>query len=434
MRLPNSAFGRTVLLIGILLLINQCISYVSVAYYVIKPTQHQINHLIANQVRTLLISLQEENESTLERILHQHQQATGIRLLKQEQSELLGLHRAAYYASFSMMMSDELGGPAEVRISQGEQYLFWVKAPQAPDYWIRIPMNALDEAHFSPLVFYLFFIGILSVAGGWLFARQLHKPLKNLEKAALRAASGKSIKQVPEKGSSEVIAVTRAFNIMSTSIQQLEEDRSLLLAGVSHDLRTPLTRIRLATEMMVEEEEYLKEGIITDIEDMNGIIDQFMDYVRAGHPMDMKVIDINHLLGEVIIQEQFQQWEIETQLAQCPLPVLMNPVSLKRVLNNLIENAFRYSQGDIHIRSQLKDGNKIVCIQIMDCGPGIPPEQLSRVFEPFTRGDTARGSEGSGLGLAIVKRIVDVHGGSIKLQNRTDSSGLIASIHFPAHT
>ena len=142
-------------------------------------------------------------------------------------------------------MSALLGGPAEVRISQGDEYLFWIRPPQAPNFWVKIPLSGLEEENFSPLVLILMILGILSVAGGWLFVRQLNRPLKALQRAAEDVGRGNFSDPLTEEGTTEIVAETEAFNHMSKGIMQLEDDRNLLMAGISHDLRTPLTRIRL---------------------------------------------------------------------------------------------------------------------------------------------------------------------------------------------
>ena len=171
------------------------------------------------------------------------------------------------------------------------------------------------ENNLEFLTFYLSSIGFLSVLGGWLFARHLNRPLKALQQAAVKVGKGDFSTKLEEEGSTEVIEVTRAFNQMSRGIAALENDHRLLMAGVSHDLRTPLTRIRLATEMMSDQDEYLREGIIYDIEDMNGIIDQFIEYLGHHKREELSCEDINALVGEVVnceLKHQRSTWQGES--------------------------------------------------------------------------------------------------------------------------
>ncbi len=244
--LPRSAFGQTVLLIGVLLLINQVVSYISIAMYILQPNSQQINQLLAKQVRVVFIDV--EDSMLRPAMAEAFQRETGIGVHREKVALKLGLKDAVYYEFRSQEMSDLLGGPAEVRISQGDEYLFWIRPPQAPNWWVKIPLSGLEEENFSPLVLVLVILGVLSVAGGWLFVRQLNRPLKSLQYAAEQVGRGDFPEPLKEQGTTEIVSVTQAFNHMSKGIMQLEDDRNLLMAGISHDLRTPLTRIRLTKE------------------------------------------------------------------------------------------------------------------------------------------------------------------------------------------
>jgi two-component system osmolarity sensor histidine kinase EnvZ len=428
--LPQSAFGKTVFLIGFLLLINQLVSYFLVAVYVIQPSLQQTNHLIAKQIKVIFIDVGQQDRQFSEELTKRFQQATGIEVYSLAAAGQFGLDNSIYYQYFSDEMSRELGGPAEVRIEQDESFSFWVRPPQAPDYWIKIPLNGLNETDFSPLQIYILLIGFLSVAGGWWFARHLNRPLQSLQQAALRVGRGDIPEPLPEVGSTEIISVTRAFNHMASGIRQLEKDRALLMAGVSHDLRTPLTRIRLASEMVSEQDNWIRDGIVNDIEDMNAIIDQFIDYIRHHKEEALLEEDLNQLVSEQVGAERLQQRQIETDLAAHLPLVPMRRIAMKRVLTNLIENAIKYSEGPIEIHTGFEKGSKRLYVQVRDHGPGIPEQQMAKMFEPFTQGDSARGSAGSGLGLAIIKKIVDMHRGEITLHNHA-FGGLVATVFLP---
>lgn len=427
--LPKSAFARTVGLIAMLLLINQLVSYVMVSVYVVKPSIEQINQLVAKQVKTLFIT-EKSSRGDAEQLAVAYSQATGVRVFSNQAAVDNGLRQASTYGFLSQQMSDSLGGPAEVRISQGDDIYVWVKAPQATEFWIRIPLTGLHENDFSPLIFYLILIGILSVIGGVLFANWLNRPLKALEVAAKQVGRGEFPEKLAEQGSTEIIAVTRAFNQMSRGIKALEDDRALLMAGVSHDLRTPLTRIRLATEMLPKSEDYLAEGIIQDIEDMNDIIDQFIDYVRLAQQENTVKASLNDII-ETVAGNAPEHGEKQLHLALTEVPkVALRPLSIRRVVTNLVENAARYGNQNIWLSSGYDKRRQIIWFTVEDDGPGIPEDQQETLFQPFTQGDKARGGEGSGLGLAIIKRIVDRHLGSVKLHNR-QQGGLCARVELP---
>lgn len=427
---PRSAFGQTVFLIGFLLLINQLVSYFSVAFYVIKPSTQQISHLISRQVNLLLpVTTLTADEQVL--ISKHVQQITGSQLFSEEQAMLHGLGNASYYSYFSQQMSQELQIDAEVRISQTDNFVFWVRSAAAPDYWVRVPLAGLEETSFPLLTFYLLMIGVLSVIGGWLLARHLNRPLQSLQLAAIQVGRGEFPAPLSEEaGATEIIAVTKAFNYMASGIRQLEQDRALLMAGVSHDLRTPLTRIRLASEMMAEQDNWIREGIVNDIEDMNAIIDQFIDYLRHHKQEELQRINLNDLIEETVQAEQVQQRKLVTRL-EADLPkIWLRRIAMKRVLNNLLENALRYSEGDIELSSGYERSQKRVYLEIRDHGPGIPEHKMQAMFSPFVQGDEARGSGGSGLGLAIIKKIIDMHQGEIRLHNHA-RGGLVVTVLLP---
>lgn len=427
---PKSAFGQTVFLIGSLLFVNQIVSLLSVMFYVIEPNYQQLNNLLAQQVKVLFIA-NEKGIRIPKELSKEFIEATKIEVYHQDNADQHGLYDAELFAYFSTQMSEQLGGEAEVRIYQGKESYFWVRPPQAPNYWVKIPLEGFKQKNISPLTIYLIAIGILSVAGGWVFVRQLNRPLKALQGAAEEVGRGEFPEQLKEQGSTELVAVTQAFNQMSAGIKQLEKDRNLLMAGVSHDLRTPLTRIRLATEMMGPNEDYLKDGIVNDIEDMNLIIDQFIAFIRHHKEEALVSINLNELVTGVIDAEtQNSQRTIGVNLDKTIPSLMMRPMAIKRVFTNLIENAFRYSDGEVSVETGIDFDKKQVFFCVADKGPGIPEQQLDNIFEPFYQGDTARGGEGSGLGLAIIKKIVDMHNGEVILTNR-ESGGLMVMIMLP---
>lgn len=431
---PKSAFGQTALLIGFLLLINQLVSYALVVKHVVEPSFKQINTLLAKQVKLVFMNMPEQGREQLptdEILTEQFKEATGLRVYPAYLASKYGLDKATPYVFLSKQMSEYLGGETEVRVAKEELFMVWIKPPQDPYIWIKIPLEKFDDSEFSPLTFYLILIGSLSVVGGWFFARHLTRPLRNLQIAANQVAKGECPKRLAFKGSTEVIGVTRAFNSMASGIKQLEDDRSLLMAGISHDLRTPLTRIRLATEMLDDKEAFFKEGIEQDIDDMNEIIDQFITYIKLDREETAEPHDLNEIIEQEVNAETSCGRDIT--LALSPIPVMMiRAHALKRVLANLIGNAIRYGGGEISLTSGLC-GSDIAYFYVEDNGPGIPQEKIQQLFKPFVQGDNARGGQGSGLGLAIVHRFVNNHGGKVLITNRV-AGGLCVRIELPIHS
>lgn len=430
--IPSSTFGQTALLIGALLFINQLVSYLSVTHYFISPSYQQINRLISNQIN--IFFLHDVDALTQEQIW-QLKQTTGIRFHDESSAMHAGLNNAAYFDFMSEQISKKLGKFTEIRVKTGEDYIVWIRPPQRHDIWISIPLRGADESSLSPLTMYLIVIGALSVIGGWLFVRRLNRPLQALQKAARQVGKGNFPEPLPLDGSSEIIAVTEAFNKMSQGIKQFESDRVVMTAGISHDLRTPLTRIRLASEMLPSSQDWIKDGIEHDVDDLNAIIDQFIDYARQDQQEEMEFADLNLLITELVEARSIESsHQIDLNLKPIP-PSRIRKVGIKRVIENLIENAFRYGSQHIVISTSVIDKNRSILCSVRDFGHGIDESKLDSLFSPFIQGDQARGSSGSGLGLAIVKRIVESHGGKMQFTNHPDgglNAGFIIPIHFQA--
>ncbi|HGF7509491.1 two-component system sensor histidine kinase EnvZ [Vibrio cholerae] len=429
----RSSFTQSILLFFSLLIASQIYSYYAVFNYALLPSLQQFNKILAHEISLMLDDTSNPNVSSemdallKRRVLEQ----LGVTIHSNDSPEAVEYQHAISLDLMSEEMSGELGSPTEVRMALGEEsYILWMKIDSLPGQLLRIPLSELQEEDFAPLFRNSIIMALLIVIGGWLFIRLQNRPLIALEKAAKMVGRGETPPHLPEQGTLEIRSVTRAFNRMSKGIQALEEDRALLMAGISHDIRTPLTRIRLATEMMSPEDSYLAESIISDTEECNQIISQFMDYLKPVNREAFEAVDLNDIASDVASSEGGYEVQIETDLQAGLAPALGNPIAIKRSLSNLVVNALRYGNGWVKVSSGMTADKKLVWLSVEDNGPGIDPSQVNKVFEPFTRGDTARGSEGTGLGLAIVKRIVSQHHGAVSVSNRTQG-GLRAQISFP---
>jgi two-component system osmolarity sensor histidine kinase EnvZ len=220
-----------------------------------------------------------------------------------------------------------------------------------------------------------------------------------------------------EEGATELRTLAGAFNRMTAALQQAETERALLLAGVSHDLRTPLSRMRLAVEMSADHDPAMTAGMVQDIEDMDAIIDQFLDFARDQSGENVEAAgDLNAIVRSVVARYQSRQRPVSFSLGELP-PVPLRPAAIQRLLVNLIENALRYSGTAVEVETRAENG--AVVVAVADRGPGIPPAEAQRMLQPFTRMEASRtGATGSGLGLAIVQRIAALHRGRIELLPR----------------
>ncbi|MDE1337305.1 two-component system sensor histidine kinase EnvZ [Vibrio aestuarianus] len=429
----RSSFTQSILLFFSLLIASQVYSYYAVFNYALMPSLQQFNKILGHEINLMLDDAASDTDGLdmdapqRRRVLEQ----LGV-TIHAEGSEIAQEYEQALSIDLmSEEMTHELDSPTDVRMMLGkESYILWMKVESFPGSLIRIPLSELQKDDFSPLFRNSLMMAILIVVGGWLFIRLQNRPLIALEKAAKAVGRGDHPPPLPVKGASEIRSVTVAFNQMSQGIQALEEDRALLMAGISHDLRTPLTRIRLATEMMSPQDSYLAEGIISDTEECNEIISQFMDYLKPVNIQTFEKVDLNEIANDVATAEGGYEIKIDVALHSSMQTAFGNPIAIKRAVSNLVVNAIRYGNGWVKVSTGTTADNKMAWICVEDNGPGIESSQVSKVFEPFTRGDTARGSEGTGLGLAIVKRIVGQHHGSVTVRNRSEG-GLKAQISFP---
>ena len=425
----RSSFTQSIVLFLTLLVASQIFSYYAVFNYALMPSLQQFNKILAHELNLVLD--QRNNIEIAPPMRQRVLERLGVTVHAKDSDAAGEYDHAASIDLMSEEMTKELGAETEVRLLLGkESYVLWMDIAKLPNSLIRIPLSELQEEDVMPLFRNSLIMAMLIVAGGWLFIRLQNRPLIALERAAQEVGRGEIPSPLTVRGTKEIRSVTRSFNQMSKGIQELEDDRTLLMAGISHDLRTPLTRIRLATEMMAPEDRYLAEGIISDTEECNEIISQFMDYLKPVDRESFEAVAVDDIAREVSSSGGGYEVQIETDILDTMKPALGNPIAMKRAVSNLVVNALRYGNGWVKVSTGMAADNKLAWVTVEDNGPGIPQDQISKLFEPFTRGDTARGSEGTGLGLAIVKRIVSQHQGAVVVNNRSDG-GLKAQIRFP---
>jgi two-component system osmolarity sensor histidine kinase EnvZ len=217
---------------------------------------------------------------------------------------------------------------------------------------------------------------------------------------------------------------------MLANLRQTEHDRALLLAGVSHDLRTPLARLRLGIEL-ANADPATKHGMVADIEEMDRVIGQFLDFARGGEGT-VQVDDLDALANNVVERYANNGRDVKFDPGATK-PRRVRPTAIKRLIANLIDNALAYGAPPVEVRTAERNGEAV--IEVADRGPGIATEDVERLKQPFTRASDSRaradGAAGAGLGLAIVERIARLHGGRFDLLAR-DGGGTIARVTLPA--
>lgn len=257
--------------------------------------------------------------------------------------------------------------------------------------------------------------------------RRLTKPMNRLAEAADRLGRGETVEPLREAGPSDVRRTTRAFDRMRDRLQRFVQDRTRMLAAISHDLRTPLTTLRLRAELLDDSE--AKTKLLDTIEEMNAMIEATLAFAREEAAQeDTRTVDLTALVQSVCDDLQDLGNDV-TLTAADRLTYSCRPIGLKRAIRNVIENAVRYG-GVSRVDITRVDGTYTILVE--DDGPGIPEADLERVFEPFMRLDASRNKDsgGIGLGLSIVRSIVRSHGGDVSLENRT-AGGLRVTISLP---
>jgi signal transduction histidine kinase len=260
-----------------------------------------------------------------------------------------------------------------------------------------------------------------------LAVRALTRPLAVLADAA--GELGRDIRRPPlaETGPLEVRRAARAFNLMQDRLILYIEDRDRILAAVSHDLKTPITRLRLRTELL--DDSPLREKFQADLDDMQRMAQTSLDFLRGGEDSEpVAALDLNALLESLQEDAEDAGREVRITGAACQ-PLRCRPLALKRCLTNLVDNALNYGQ---RAEITVTDAPARLTLVVRDHGPGIPAAELEKVFEPFYRleGSRSRDTGGTGLGLSIARNIARAHGGELTLRNHPQG-GLEAVLELP---
>lgn len=300
-------------------------------------------------------------------------------------------------------------------------------------FWVQADPTRVGSMAWSTLTLWIGIALIATLLSSAAVARLINRPLKELSFAASRFREGEFDSHLDETTmTSEVRQVNIGFNRMARELAKVEQDRAVMLAGISHDLRTPLARLRLEAEMSVQDEE-AKNNMALDIDQLDAIIDKFLDYARPGESELMPVHLSSVVDREMAAFRDTSQIRINSRVA-IDTRVMADDIELGRVLQNLFENARRYGRStdtgiaQVHV-TYARTGLWVV-LSVRDFGPGVDPKKLHQLTTPFFRGDAARtAATGAGLGLAIVEKAVQRMGGSFEVANAPDG-GLMAHIRL----
>jgi two-component system osmolarity sensor histidine kinase EnvZ len=358
----------------------------------------------------------------------------GVRIVPESERPLLGAGAPVLpqMQELETHLREHFGPGTQVRAAPGRGLLFVRVDAAGTGYWIGIPLPPRPQVEDEPwraIVWSLTVAAVLFFAA-FGFARYLARPLRDLNAAVMRVGLGESPPPLPESGPSEIANLNRAFNGMTASLRQLEQDRALLLAGVSHDLRTPLARLRLGIEMKARDDA-TQGGMVADIEEMDRIIGQFLEFARIDRDAALEPCDANAIVAASV--ERYVRAGRDVRHAPGTAPAVpLRPTAYSRLVANLIDNALAYGAPPVEVSTSVANGKFV--LDVADRGPGISPVDVERLKQPFTRASASRanaeGVAGAGLGLAIVDRIARLHGGSFDLLPR-DGGGTVARVAIP---
>ncbi len=335
-------------------------------------------------------------------------------------------------AQIESLLVEAFGPGTEIRVQPRAQAM-WVRLPAGDAaYWVGFPLPPRPQTEGEPTraLAISVSLALALILAAFLFARHLARPLRDLSAAVDRVGRGETPPPLPESGPSEIAAVNRGFNAMLANLRRIEKDRAVLLAGVSHDLRTPLARLRLGIEL-AKADPPTREGMIADIEEMDRVIGQFLDFARGEDGIGKEVRALDAIVAPVV--ERYRKAGHDVALVAGHVAALpLRPTAIARLVANLVDNALAYGAPPVEVTISEQSGEAV--IDVADRGPGVRPEDVERLKQPFTRADDSRarsdGAAGAGLGLAIVDRIARLHGGRFDLLPR-DGGGTIARVSLP---
>jgi len=426
---PRSLFGRLALLLLVVILVSQ-----AAAIYLFRQDRatllaRQFSDTKLVQLRSLRAALAASDPRTADATLAQFGDAYRARIVPDQERRFVGIApQNPLLVDLEQRLKAELGPETELRI-QPRLQMFWIKlAAGDRAYWAGFPMPPRpSEDAPSRALEWSVVIGVILLVSAYAFARYLARPLRQLNDAVASVARGRTPPPLPENGPSEIVNLNRGFNEMLSNLRQIEQDRALLLAGVSHDLRTPLARLRLGIEVGAHDEQ-TRQGMVDDIEAMDRIINQFLDFARDGREAALETHDPGDIVATVVERHRRAGDDVSFARGE-PARMALRPTAFLRLVTNLVDNALRHGAPPVEVTTRNANGSMV--LEVADRGPGIPANQIERLKRPFTRGEPARsGAVGAGLGLAIVERIARLHGGTVELLAR-DGGGTIARVTLP---
>lgn len=424
---PRSLFGRNLLLLSVLVVVVQVASLA--AYILIqRPRVIELAMLVASQVNTLDTVLAEVPPQGRADFIARINRDDRMAVYDQAPAGQARLPSAPLAQVFVNTLQQHLRPGIDYRWEGSPQTRLWIHVDIAGQpAWLTLPAERMLFPNQWLTHGLLLFSSIVPLAAlvALLLQRRINLPLKRISAAARNLGAGGHPERLPDGGPAELAAVARQFNAMLDSLEAMEDSRALMLAGISHDLRTPLTKLRLSLALGGRQE---GDEVARYFEQVEDIIGQFLDYGRSGTGERPVLLDLNTLVMQ--LAGEYEARGVAFTLSLAPLLTMyLHPVAMQRLIANLMENAVKYAGKGMQVRTARCDGK--VRIMVLDRGPGLREEQIPSLLRPFARGDAGRSStSGTGLGLTIVERLARQHGGTLQLCPRRHG-GLCAMVEFP---
>jgi two-component system osmolarity sensor histidine kinase EnvZ len=420
-----SLFARSFLLIALLIVTAVLASFQIYRVYEREPRSRELAQQTVSAVNLTRDALVSADPFRRRQLLIDLNDSEGLRVYPSTSSEKLEpLPDNPLLQRVTRRVRSALGKDTRFAHARDGEPGFWVSFfIDVDEYWVMLPRERYEPAFGLQWLGWGVALLAIALAGAWLIASRIARPLGALTRAAGRLGRGEAHQPLPEEGARELSAVAAAFNRMASDLDSMERERAMVLAGISHDLRTPLSRIRLALEMSGADPE-TANAMVADIDEIDAVIGQFLDYAR-GENETRSPGELSAVLEDVA--GHYSRLGKKVSLEDQPVPrFAFAHMALRRAVSNLVDNALRYAGEPIDIRSF--SSNRKAVIEVADRGPGIPPSEVERLKRPFTRLDASRaGPGGAGLGLAIVERVARAHGGMLELLPR-DGGGLLARL------
>jgi two-component system osmolarity sensor histidine kinase EnvZ len=444
-----SLFWRTFLLIVTLAAASLLAWVPTVQVFEREPRAHRLADQVASIIHATRIALVYSDPRRRHELLADLLADESVRVVPLEPNDLVEpLEDSPLLPLVERDVRQRLGANTRLASKVNGVAGFWVSFSIDEDaYWVFIDRDLLRRDIGHGWIAWAILATALSLLVAIAIARVVNRPLAELSRATSDLGSGRIPPPLPDAGPIEIRNVNQSFNRMVSDLEKLENDRAVLLAGVSHDLRTPLTRMRLELELS-ELPEGSRDAMIGDLEQMDLIVRQFLDYARPVPQRERETVDLTQLVREALVRNRVVVpggSGAEPDMAAAPnvqlderleegLLVPGYRTELARTLDNLLANAQRYGRSGgerLQIAVTLQRAGSEAVLEVADQGAGIAPADVARLVRPFERGDSSRsGTGGAGLGLAIVERVVHLHGGRVRL-SRNMPSGLRIEIRLP---